>query len=185
MTTKDDPIASRNVLEMLTVAHEYCLFVEKASEYKQEDILDYLQKISPLLYLKGTLLPDIQVEYPEANERYVTEEQWEAVFTPLRDKFGSLDQYWYHDYNDVDANDPIKGSLADNYADIYQDLKDFTLLYQKNSRAAKENAVAELRKLFVVHWGNRLVTAHRYIHYILMARKTENNPHTHLGFNSL
>lgn len=172
MTPKEDPIASRSVLEMLTVAHEFCLFVEKASEYKQEDILNYMQKISPLLYLKGTLLPEIIPEYPEANERYVTEEQWEGVFNPLREKFAEIDQYWYHDYNDVDVNDPIKGSLAEKFADIYQDLKDFTLLYQKNSRAAKENAVAELKKYFVTHWGFRLVTAHRYIHYQLMAKQS-------------
>jgi len=174
MTPKEDPVASRNVLEMLTVANEFCLFVEKTEEYRQEEIIDYMQKICPLLYLKGTLLPDIEVEYPEANERYITEEQWESIFTPLRDKFAEMDQYWYHDYNDIDVNDPIKGSLADNFADIYQDLKDFVLLYQKNSHAAKENAVAELKKYFVTHWGYRLVTAHRYIHYIVMAGKSKN-----------
>ncbi|NCD41781.1 MAG: DUF5063 domain-containing protein [Bacteroidia bacterium] len=171
MTKQDEPVASRNVLEMLTVAHEYCLFTEKADTYTQEEILDYMQKICPLLYLKGTLLPDIVPEYPEANERYITEEQWENVFKTLKEKFGEYDQYWYHDYNSIDINDPIKGSLADNFADIYQDLKDFTLLFQKNSIAAKENAIAELKQLFVSHWGFRLVTAHRYLHYLLMARK--------------
>lgn len=174
MSTKEDPVASRSVLEMLTVAHEYCLFVEKCDEYKQEDILDYMRKISPLLYLKGTLLPDIEPEYPEANERFVIEEQWEAIFNKLRDQFGTLDQYWYQDYTVIDDNDPVKGSLADNYADIYQDLKDFTLLYQKKSHAAKENAVAEIKKLFHMHWGYRLLNAQAYVHSLVM--QNDRNP---------
>ena len=175
MIEKDDPIVSRNVLEMITVAHEYCTFIEKASDYKTEDILDYLQKICPLIYLKGSLLPEVEVEFPEANERFVVEEDWEKIFTTLREKFQSIDEYWFHDYNSVDMNDPIKGSLADNFADIYQDLKDFTLLYQKSSHAAKENAVHEIKALFTTHWGFLIVSAHRYIHYIQMAKQNKAN----------
>ena len=55
-----------------------------------------------------------------------------------------------------------------NYADIYQDLKDFIYLYQKNTEMAKENAVSECKRLFQTRWGVRLTRAHTVIHEIRM-----------------
>lgn len=160
-------VSSKNVMEMLTVANEYCHFVEKAHQYETKDILEYLQKISPLLYLKGCLLPDVDVQVPEANERFVTEENWEIIFNELRNKFKPNDEYWVIDHADFSFNEPDKASLADNLTDIYQDLKDFVLLYAKGTEAAKENAVHDCKLFFQTHWGYRLVQTQKYIHDLL------------------
>ena len=160
-------VSSKNVMEMLTVANEYCHFIEKAHQYDTKDIFEYLQKISPLLYLKGCLLPDVVVEVPEANERFVTEENWEIIFNELRNKFKPNDEYWVIDHTDFGFNEPNKASLADNLTDIYQDLKDFVLLYAKGTEAAKENAVHDCKIYFQTHWGYRLVQVQKYLHDIL------------------
>lgn len=157
-------ISSKNVMEMLTVANEYCHFIEKAHQYETKDVLEYLQKISPLLYLKGSLMPQIEAQVPEANERFVTEESWEIVFNELRNKFKPRDEYWSQDHADFKDNEPTKESLAENLTDIYQDLKDFVLLYGKGTEAAKENAVHDCKLFFDTHWGYRLVQAQKYIH---------------------
>lgn len=141
-------VSSKNVMEMLTVANEYCHFVEKAYNYETKDILEYMQKILPLLYLKGSLLPDITVQVPEANEKFVTEENWEILFNELRNKFKPNDEYWVVDHSDFKFNEPDKNSLADNLTDIYQDLKDFVLLYAKGTEAARENAVKDCKYFF-------------------------------------
>ena len=52
MTTTEEPAISRNVIEMITVANEYCLFLEGIEKYTKDDIISYFQKICPLLYLK-------------------------------------------------------------------------------------------------------------------------------------
>lgn len=157
---QDNPVLSRQVLEMITVAHEYCLFFEQAEKYSAHDIFSYFQKIAPLLYLKGAMLPaGIEAE-PEYMERFVTEEQWEVIFKILREKFGEEDVYYVHDHN----YDTEEVSLADNLADIYQDMKDFVLLYQKAPLPGKECAVAELQKLFENHWGLRLLQSLTYVH---------------------
>jgi len=167
MNTENQPegYRSKNVIEMLTVANEYCLFVEKAEEYPKKEILEYLNKICPLLYIKGTVLPDILLRYPEANERFVTEEQWEKIFSELRLKFEDHDEYWMIDHTDESIT--RKASLADNFTDIYQDMKDFILLYQRNTVAAQENAVVEIKRLFLTHWGERIVNAMQYLHTVL------------------
>ncbi len=166
----EDPAISKPVLEMITVANEYCLFFEKAESYSMIDILNYFHKIAPLLYLKGTLLPSTEATEDSAGERYVTEEQWEQLFKALRKHFKDADVYYIHDHN----FDSSEASLADNMADIYQDMKDFIMLYQKNTAPARQNAIAQLRNLYKWRWGPALISALGAVHNILY--KDDINP---------
>ena len=158
--TEENPVLSRQVIEMITVAHEYCLFFEQVEKYSAQEIFSYFQKIGPLLYLKGAVLPANVEADPEFMERFVTEEQWESVFKTLREKFGDDDVYFVHDHN----YDSEEVSLSDNMSDIYQDMKDFVMLYQKAPMQSKRCAVAELQKLFENHWGLRILQALTNIH---------------------
>lgn len=167
LPTGDDPIYSRKVLEMITVANEYCLFLEKAGDYTIIELLNFLQKIAPLIYLKSVLLPDIEVGDDEAVEHYVSEEQWEEMFNVLHNKFGKIDQFYFIDHHEKSHNDPVKGSLAECFTDIYQDLKDFLLLYQKPLKSFKENAVNECKRLFETRYGYSLLNGQAAIHCIL------------------
>ncbi len=162
-----EPVYSRNVLEMLTVANEFCLFLEKADDYAKQDLFNFLQKIGPLLYLKAALLPDIEPTDEEAIEHYITEEQWELMFNRLRNKFGEDDLFYFVDNHEKSHTDPIRGSLAECFTDIYQDLKDFVLLYQKPLKTFKENAVRECKHLFETRTGYRMVNAQAALHYLL------------------
>ncbi|MEZ5195237.1 MAG: DUF5063 domain-containing protein [Bacteroidales bacterium] len=162
------PVYHKNVIEMLTVANDFCLTMDKSGEMSKTALMNYLQKISPLLYIKGSLLPEIEVSNPDANERFLTEEKWEWLFNELRKKFGNNDEFWYVDSLEKNQPDPIKGSMAEYFTDIYQDMKDFLELYQKSSLAAKENAVHELKRSFEKRWGYRNVVAHKALHYVLM-----------------
>jgi hypothetical protein len=162
------PVYSKNVFEIITVANDFCIFLAKIETYSKTEAIDYLQKVCPLLYIKGALIPDVEVSNPDANERFVTEGDWETLFNELRNKFQPDDEFWFIDNSGINDNNPIKGSLAEHFADIYQDLKDFLMLYQKNTLDAKENAVSELKRLFPIHWGLRIVNAMKILHYITL-----------------
>jgi len=160
------PVYSASVLDMFTIANEYTIFIEKAENNKESDIIIYLSKILPLMYLKGSLLNAVEVEFPEANERYVTEEQWLEIFNTLRLKFGDKDKFYHCD--PAECSDEVQTySLAENLADIYQDMKDFVLLYSKESHAARENAVNEIFLLYCSHWGHRVLISLVHVHYLL------------------
>lgn len=161
-----EPENSLNVLEFLRVAHEYCLFTEKTKEKSKNDLFDFFQKIGPLLYLKGKLLPEINPEYPETCERFVTEEEWQDVFNIFRAVFTEDDEYYHVNYEEFNEYEAVKASLSENFTDIYQDLKDFVLLYQKNSHSARQNAVHECKSLFETRWGIKVLSNLRYIHYL-------------------
>lgn len=165
-----EAIYSRQSLEMITVANEFCIYINEIDKYEQSDIFKYLHHICPLLYLKGSLLPTIQIEDEQANERFMTQEEWAAIFHKLRIKFGANDEFLFIAPNEKMDFNPVKNSLADQLADVYQDLKDFLLLYQKSSKAAKQNAVAECKSLFESHWGYRVVSIQQALHYKLYSQ---------------
>ena len=160
----DDPVFSKKVLEMITVANEYCHFLEKAADYPIKEFLGFLQKIMPLLYLKASLLPDIEVTDEDATEHYVTEEEWEAMFNELRLKLAPYDLYLYLDHDPNNNTEPLRGSIAESVTDIYQDLKDFLLLYQKPLKIFKECAVRDCRHLFETRYGFRILDVMNAVH---------------------
>lgn len=161
-------LKSRNVLEMLTVAHEFCLFTEDVKNKSSQQMLEYYQKVLPLLYVKGSLLPDMDVEDTDSLERYITAEQWQETFQTLEEKLGKDDIFWILD----PVQDSIKASLSDHIADIYQDMKDFVLLFQNPKNIAKENAVVECKFQFASHWGLRISRILNPIHQLLHSNET-------------
>jgi hypothetical protein len=83
--SENDPTLSRSILELVTIATEFCNLVENCSSQNKVELVKSLQSFAPLLYLRGTLIPVIQPEDTEMSERFVTEEQWETVFLTLRE----------------------------------------------------------------------------------------------------
>ncbi|MBU1369515.1 MAG: DUF5063 domain-containing protein [Bacteroidetes bacterium] len=162
----NDPTLSRNVLEMVAVSSEFCSFLEDASNLKPEVFFSSLQGLVPLLYLRGSLLPDIEPEYPEANARFVTEEQWEGLFNSLRELTGEQDEFWIIDHTGTHITDTLKGSFAEHLTDVYQDMKDFVLLFKKPQLASRENAIASCKENFIPHWGRRLANLLPALHQV-------------------
>lgn len=160
-------LQSKQVLEMLTIVNDFTLFIEKAGAYTREQILIYLQRVLPVIYLKASLLPDIRVTDYDAVEHYVTEEQWELIFNVIREKLGQEDIFYFIDLHEKTQHDALRGSIAECITDIYQDLKDFLLLIQKPQLSFQENAVRECRFLFETRYGYKLVNCHSAIHYLL------------------
>lgn len=165
---KFETIQSKPVMEMLAVAMEYCRFINEIQNCELPEAFDFLQKILPALYLKGSLFPTVEVDDDSANERFVTEEEYETVRVRTAAILGERDYFSTVDL----ANDDLTAvpvALSELLADIYTDLKDFILLYAKDNMAAKENAVANCRYYFQTGWGARITLALPYIHFVLSA----------------
>jgi hypothetical protein len=160
-----DNATSTNVLDMFTVANEFCIFTEKAANYNPEEVLQYYAKICPLLYLKGAILPAVESDEDYFGERFVNEDQWENIYNSLLPLFADKDEFYTLSYETSD-NIPLKASISEHLADVYQDLQDFVLLYQKNHIYAKQNAVYECKNLFKSHWGSRIAALIPALHAI-------------------
>ncbi len=88
MDTKTDPLFSRNVIEFVAVANEFCKYTEHASELKGDELLKIFQRILPFMYIKASLLPQLEPFFEEGNEKFVTEADWVRIHDVLRTKLG-------------------------------------------------------------------------------------------------
>jgi len=66
-------VYSRNVVEFVTVANEFCQSVEQVNRISAKANLQKMQKLLPLLYLKAALLPQTERVLDEELEKYVSE----------------------------------------------------------------------------------------------------------------
>jgi hypothetical protein len=169
--SSNDPTLHKGVIEMVTVANEFCLFIEQSEGFEKDDLFDFIQKISPLLYLKGSLLPLIDQSDETVSGCFVNEEQWEGIFKTLRNKFGDDDLYITTNEN----QELEEASLSENLADVYQDLKDFILFFNENTFIARRNAITQLKRLFDSRWGSSLLNALLVVHGLLGSRNNESD----------
>jgi hypothetical protein len=165
MDTNPDPVYSRNVVEFVAVANEFCKYAEHASDLKGDELLKILQRILPLMYLKASLLPQVEPFFDDGNEKFVTEADWTDINETLKEKFGTANDYL--EVSDEKANETegaIVSCISENMADIYQDIKDFLLLYQTGTQEVMNDAIWECRMNFENFWGQKLVNSMRAIH---------------------
>jgi hypothetical protein len=162
-------VYSKNVIEFVTVANEYCSFIESAEKFPRKDFLSRIQKIFPLLYLKASLLPEPNKEMSEEElEKFVTEEDYNYIQDKLISKLGDVDAYQeIYDSSLQYSYIPVEGSISENITDIYQDLKDFILSYRIGTLEVMNDAFIECRSNFEQYWGQKLVNALRAVHYLL------------------
>jgi hypothetical protein len=165
MENESDPVYSRNVVEFVAVANEYCKYAEHADKLKGDEVLKIFQRLFPLLYMKASLLPAFEPFFEDGNEKFVTEADWFRVHDSFKKILGTADEYpEVFDEKFNDSEGPVTLSLSENMADIYQDLKDFLLLYQTGTREVMNDAIWECRMNFETFWGQKLVNSLRAIH---------------------
>lgn len=164
-------VFTKNVIEFVTVANEYCSFVENSEKLEQVDFLRKIQKFLPLLYLKASMIPKNETVTNEEPEKYVTESHYAKINNTLLTKFGEFDSY--KDLTDNQMNDTtefVEHSISEDLSDIYQDLKDFIYIYRLGDVDFMNDGLWECINNFELYWGNRLLSASKYIHQILFAK---------------
>ena len=93
MNSKEDIVFSRNTVEFVTVAAEYCAYIEKANEHSRKEFIDTLLKLLPLLYLKAQMLPEDERLSDEDLEDFVTEDSYEVIRMTIFDLLAEKDSY--------------------------------------------------------------------------------------------
>ncbi len=167
MEDSKNPVYSNQVVEFVAVANEFCKFIEKAPELSLANFIEISHKLLPLLYLKGTLLPEIEDGYEEFNEKYVTEEDYNFVQDNLITKFGKFNNFEeIYDPLRQENDEPVQLSVAEHFADIYQDIKDFIMQYKDGVNEIMANALWECRQAFEQYWGQRIVNVLRVLHHL-------------------
>ncbi|MDZ7738988.1 MAG: DUF5063 domain-containing protein [Bacteroidales bacterium] len=161
-------VYSKEVIEFTAVANEYCRFLEEASQADGNKFLWVLQKLLPLLYLKSLYLPDIETKVEEESEKYVREEDWQVLNDMLTAKLGAANDYLDVDTDKDSTEELVYGKLSENLADIYQDIKDFLMVYRIGTIELMNDALWECKESFSLYWGQTLINTIRAVHFALL-----------------
>lgn len=165
MEKESQVIFDRNVVEFVTVAAEFCKFLEQAEAMKRSTFVDTSLKILPLLYLKAVMLPEIEMIGEQEPETYVTEETYEVLRINLAGILAEKDDYLDVFIQDMVYSDqPIKKNISEDLADIYQAVKDFIFVFQLGLNETMHDSLAICREQFVEYWGQTLVNTLRALH---------------------
>jgi len=169
-------VYSQNVTDFVTVASEYCTFVENSNRFSKVDFLDKTRKLLPLLYLKGSLLPKLESVFDDENEKFVSEEEWDFIQKSIQKKLGFHDEC--REVFDPLTHEQIEqstGSISDNLSDLYQDLKDFITLYNIGTEEIMNDAIWDCQLNFEEFWGQKLLNALKAVHNVFFSGEDLND----------
>lgn len=163
-------VYERDILELVTVAVEFCAYVENAAEKDRKIFISTMQKLLPLLYLKGMLAPKYELtEECDADSlsSFVSMENYDIVRNNVAFVMGEYDSFLDVFVEDMKYSDtPILSSVSENIADIYQDLKNFVCAYKDGTEEMRYDAIVMCKSNFENYWGQRLVNVLRALHEI-------------------
>lgn len=163
-------IFDRNVIEFVTVAAEFCKFIEQAEGSKRTEFVDTTLKLLPLLYLKASMLPPCEMMGEEAPETFVTEETYEIVRMNLAAILAERDDYLDVFVSDMKYSDqPITRYISEDLADIYQDIRDFIFVFRLGLNETMNDSLAICQEDFRLYWGQKLVNTLRALHEVKYA----------------
>jgi len=170
------PVYSKNVIEFVTVAAEYCSFLENSNQQDTKSFIEKMTKIIPLLYLKTSLLPSFDATLEEGIEQFVSEEEYEFIRQQITNVIGQYDEYLEVFHPDMQYSDsPVLASVSEDLADVYQDLKDMIANFQSADLRIMNDALANCEENFRSFWGQKLLNALRALHSILYSENLEDS----------
>ena len=171
---KKKVVYSRDAIEFVTVAAEFCAYLEQSEGRKRKDFMGTVLKILPLLYLKASLLPAVEGAEDFLPEAFVSEQDYEVMRLTLADVMGERDDYLDFCNEDVRFSDePAMKTISEDLADLYQALKNFVETYRVGIDENKYEAVAEVGYSFSLYWGQTLANTLRALHRAKYAPQNE------------
>ena len=164
---ENEIVYSRNTVEFVTVAAEFCAFLEQSEGRKRRDFVDTMLKLLPLLYLKASLVPHVEGDEEFYPEEFVTEQDYEYLRAMLSAIMAGEDDYMDLNNQDVRFSDePVDRSVSEDLADIYQALKNFVETYRLGVEYNMAEAVAAVAERFGLSWGQEVADVLKALHRV-------------------
>ncbi|MGA7906709.1 MAG: DUF5063 domain-containing protein [Candidatus Sulfotelmatobacter sp.] len=157
------------------IAYRFCSTVDAVSTLDRTDLLSKLYRILSALISEAIGLPDVSRDDDDELEGMskrgfhiggLTEQEWGKLYNCLKEKLGDWDLY-HQVFDPTKDTEAIFGSLADDIADIYRDLKKGLALGESHQSLCDEDAIWTWRLLFYSHWGQHAMQALHAIHFRL------------------
>jgi len=148
------------------IALRFCSLVDAAPNMDRTELLVAVYRMLPGLIDEAVRLPEVELSEkhdelaPKAARLRSHDHQ--RLYPMLKEKLGDWDLY-RHVFDPTKDEEAILGTLSDDLADIYHDLKD-GLILDETLQAPPEDSIWTWRLLFHSHWGEHAISALGAIH---------------------
>jgi hypothetical protein len=144
------------------------LLEEPLPENRKEFVISLL-KILPALYSSMIALPPNEPVLDAENEKFVSEDQWSQIYQKTAGLLGSQNEYLdVPEEEEFDRLDVISRELSEDISDIYQDIKDFTSVFQVGTEEVMNDVLWECRINFENYWGEKALRSGLNLHKIML-----------------
>jgi hypothetical protein len=148
------------VLDFVRSANDYCQWLEVASGSSALQFISDSIKVLSKVYYHATLVSDTEPVMEGGNEKFVTEKEWSGIFQNVLQLLDVHNEYLRIAREDeFDRSDLVTHKISEDLADIYQDLKDFTMQYRQGIEEVMNDAVWEVKDNFENYWSEKLLNA--------------------------
>jgi len=165
--TIDKIIQADSFVEFLKSVRDFCDFIENGKTENYASFLRLTQTHLQSLYFGGQKLQVVDLNYNSDFEKPMTKTQLDNILTNLADRLQNRFYWHVFDPTKEDDTEPVCGDLLDDLGDIYKDLKNSLLLFDKGTPAEIENAVWTFKWSFDNHWGDHCINATYALHYFI------------------
>ncbi len=161
----------KNATEFFTVSVEFCAFLSKTSNFSRKAFIDKSLKLLSLLYLKASLLSELEQSGDGYVEKYVTEDDYNRIHSSVTEKLGSLESYFdITEVNGYDSGETVNVSTSECFADVYQDIMNFVIQYRDFEEDDRIIAISECIHSFKEFWGIRVLRLMSELHLVLYSQ---------------
>lgn len=131
---------------------------------ERKQFLLAMHQLLPFLMHEAAKLPDVPVDDSGEEKLSVgmTNEERQNLYYSLQEMLGEWDQH-RQVFDPINDSEVVIGTLSDDFADIYRDLKLGLEIIRRDS-AKTADAIWEWRFSFLSHWGKHAVDALQAIH---------------------
>jgi hypothetical protein len=158
-----------------SIARRFCAVVDSASSSERADLVRQIYQILPKLIDEAVRLPELELsdrdDSTDGTSHFVrkpvglNDEECGHLYNVLKEKLLDWDLYWQV-FDPTKDHEAIRGSLADDIADIYRDLRKGLILFETH-QAPEDEIIWLWRLLFHSHWGAHAMESLRTIHFLL------------------
>ncbi len=160
-------VYSNALVEFVKAANEFCRFLEELEGTEGKAFISESVAQLAELYVLFLRVGETEPVFDSSPEPTVTEQEWSALFQRIAGILGSSnDILRMAGEDEFDRSELVNHTISEDMADIYQEMRDFTVIYARGLEELMNDAAWELKVRFAEHWGTKLLRALSALHLL-------------------
>jgi hypothetical protein len=163
-------VYSSALVEFVLAANNYCAFLEGLEGTEGRTFIEDTVRHLSLLYASILATGDTEPVLESPGEPTVSEQEWSALFQKIALILGPHNEILrMAREGEFDRSELVNHTISEDLADLYQELKDFTIIYSRGLEELMNDAAWELKERFAEHWGAKLLRALQALHELYVS----------------